>query len=213
MRCRAARSAPRASRAAPLCITGGVASRDLPRHGHLECPCRYEHDGQQAEQGRERAVVLAAEDPAGGKEEDVCRDDRRGSSGSEQRAAARAAGSGGCHEHLGILLIRPVRASVEGSKDVASARCRGSSGSSTCSGSRNVRGGHHASFDRRRHSGPQRLGVNRKLPHAPPFADVAPRGDCLRQRLNRRNARALADSVSRCSIDRARCKRRLPGSM
>ena len=47
-------------------IARGVASRDLPGDSHLEGSRRDEHDGEQAEQGRKRAVLVAAEDPAGG---------------------------------------------------------------------------------------------------------------------------------------------------
>ncbi len=83
------RSAPRASRAAPPLVTGGYASRHLARYRHLQCPRRYEHDREEAEQRRERAVLLAAEDAPGREQEDVGRDDRHGGRDGEQRAAAR----------------------------------------------------------------------------------------------------------------------------
>src|SRR6266511_4795139 len=84
-------------------IACGDATRDLARDRHLQRSRRHEHDGEQAEQGRERAVVLTAEDASGREQEDVGGDDRRARRGGKQGAATRAAGTRVAHEHRGIL--------------------------------------------------------------------------------------------------------------
>ncbi len=67
------------------------ASRDLTRHGHLQRTCGNEHDGEETEEGCERAVILRAEDAARREKEDVGGDDRSARCDAENDAAARTA--------------------------------------------------------------------------------------------------------------------------
>ena len=77
-----------------LGITRCDAPRDLAGDCHLQCAGGNQHDGEKAEQRRQRAVVLAAEYAACRQEEGVIDNDPDGRRRSHQDAAARTAGSG-----------------------------------------------------------------------------------------------------------------------